>query len=76
MNPISCRVLDIVLSASVEKCPLLGPVVPEAIPLRATLGVEDQYIIVDCTGKLVFDDMLKGRPAKAGRGHAIESPVR
>lgn len=76
MNPVSWGVFDIILSTSVEKSPLLGPVVSEAIPLGATLGVEDQYIIVDCTGKLVFHDMLKGRPPKAGSGHAIERPIR
>lgn len=75
MNTIPRRILDVFLGTAVEKGSLFGSIVPEAIPLGTTLGVEDQYIVVDGSGGLVFENMLKGRSTEAGSGHAIESPV-
>lgn len=47
----------------------------KAVPLRATLSVESQDIVIHGPWSLVFDGMLKSRSPKTGDGHAVESPV-
>ena len=41
MDTIPGRIVDIFLRASVVEGPIFSPVMPETIPLRATLSIED-----------------------------------
>jgi hypothetical protein len=49
--------------------------VPEAVPLRATLRVECERIVVDCPRALLPELVLERLTAEARLVHAIQRPI-
>lgn len=50
-------------------------IMPESVPLRATLGIEAQDVIVDGPGRLVMHSVRERFPAEARESRAGQRPV-
>lgn len=66
----------IIQSRSVEVLlAFLVAIVPEAIPLRTDLGVKLKGVIIDCSGRLVLNGLLKCCSPETRPGHEVQWQV-